>query len=118
MKRLFVLIALSMTATVNAQEENIQAAVSSLSNNEFEKAIEFIDLAAEHPTTKSDPKTWFTMGNIYIEMQQYEKYKNDPRIVKALDSYIKLAKLFPEYETDKVKNIPEKYCSAILPDSF
>ena len=109
-KILVIVLAATMAVNANAQKKNIQSALNSLRHKEFDKAIEYINLAAENPTTKENPKTWFTMGNIYMNMQQDPGYQADKPFKKAVEPYTKLVNLDPKYEAAQVKQ-SLKFCA-------
>ncbi len=104
MKKILVtVLAVGMAAGVSAQKKNIQNAINELRHKEYDKALEYIQLAVENPSTKDNSKAWFTYGNIYMEMQQDPGYKKDQPYKKAVPAYMKLVELDPDYEKKMVK---------------
>ncbi len=91
-----------MGTMVSAQRMNVQNALNSLRNNEYDKAVEYIDMAATNPATAEDPKTWVTMGDIYIKIQADESQNNKEAYKKAAEAYKKAAELKSSYERAKV----------------
>jgi hypothetical protein len=85
-----------------AQKQNIQSASNSLRNKEYDKAIEYINLAANDASSKDNPKTWYVKGNIYMDMQQDAKYKPQSPYREAATSYMKTATLDAKYEKENV----------------
>ena len=59
---------LGLGFTMNAQSVKLQSAISDLRNGRLNKAKANIDAAAEHETTKMDPKTWCYKGLIYCQL--------------------------------------------------
>ncbi len=99
---LLALTALLMMTAGYAQKKNVQSASNSLRNKEYQDAINFIEQAIQDPTTKDDPKTWFTRAQIYAAMDQDPGYADKGYIRQALESYMKVAELKPTYETEQV----------------
>ena len=94
---------LALGFAINAQNLNVQSAISDLKRGYLNKAKTYIDKACVHETTKDDPKTWFWAGTIYSligdaatnPQTQYPKYKNlDPDwCQKAYDAAMRCKEL-------------------------
>jgi len=85
-----------------AQKQNIQTANDYLREKEYDKAVEYINLAIDNPDTKDNVKAWFTRGNIYMAMQNEPgKNANNP-YREAAKSFQKAAQLDAKYEKDAV----------------
>lgn len=101
-KILLALTALLVLTNSYAQKKNIQSASNSLRNKEYKEAIEFIEQAIQDPTTKEDPKAWFTRAQIYAAMDQDPGYADKKYYMQALESYLKVVELKPTYEEEQV----------------
>lgn len=105
MKKLVLAIAvLCLSTTIYAQRSNINSANNSLKYKEYKKAIEYIDEAVKDPSTKDDPKAWFTRGNIYMAMQQDPGYKDEAPYKEGVKSYMKVIELDPDYKASDINN--------------
>lgn len=76
-----------------AQKSAIRTANNHLSYKEYEQAKKAIEGAVADPSTKDDPKAWYTRGNIYFEMQQADQYKSEKLYKEAGRSYLRAAEL-------------------------
>jgi hypothetical protein len=79
MKRLSILlVAVMIYSFAGAQSAKVQSAINYLRNGKLDKAKENIDAAAENPTTMDKAKTWFYLGNVYLNIYMSEnlEYKN------------------------------------------
>mgnify|MGYP000748824685 CR=1 FL=1 len=65
MKLKLLLLAVTLSSVVAAQQSNVQSAANSLKFKELKDAKDYIDKAAEHEQTKNDPKMWLYRGKIY-----------------------------------------------------
>lgn len=99
---LLALTALLMMTAGYAQKKNIQSASNSLRNKEYQEAVDYIELAIKDPTTKDDPKAWFTRAQIYAAMDQDPGYADKNYYKQALESYLKVVELKSSYETEQV----------------
>ena len=101
MKKLAVLIlALFVTAGVNAQQSKVINAYNYLRGGQLDKAKINIDEASKNDQTKSLAKTWFYKGNIYLKIHfadpvKDKKYKDlDTNAIQiAYDCYQKAIEL-------------------------
>ena len=90
---LATLVAVAVATGAQAQKSAIRTANNHLSYKEFEQAKKAIEGAIIDPSTKDDPKAWYTRGNIYFEMQQADQYKAEKLYKEAAHSYIRAAEL-------------------------
>jgi|AntAceMinimDraft_17_1070374.scaffolds.fasta_scaffold28206_2 Tfp pilus assembly protein PilF len=67
-KAAILLIMISYVALTNAQNLKVQSAFNYYNNKQLNRAKEAIDPACVHEDTKSDAKTWFYKGNIYLDI--------------------------------------------------
>lgn len=104
-KAIFIAASVVLSTHGWAQKQNIQSASNSLRNKEYDKAIEYINLAANDPSTKDNAKTWYVKGNIYMDMQQDAKYKPQNPYREAATAYLKAAQLDAKYEKENVDNM-------------
>lgn len=93
---------IAFCASASAQRMNIQNALNALRNNEYDKAIEYIEMAGQNPSTSDDPKTWVTMGDIYLKIQADPNETDKEAYKKAAEAYLKAAELRSSYERAKV----------------
>lgn len=109
MKRIALALTLVLAFTLSyAQSNKVVSAWNYMKPeyNELDKAKEAIDLAAQHPKTQGDAKTWYYRGMVYHKLFQTkdEKFKNlDPNPLKeAYLSYVKAMQLDEKkrYEKD------------------
>lgn len=72
MKRLSIVLMLALMANMAmAQGNAVASAYNYLKNGQPQKAIPEIDKACDHESTKTDAKTWFYKGNIYIQLYTF-----------------------------------------------
>lgn len=114
MKKAILLVSsLSVSIFGWAQKQNIQTASNYLKDNDYAKAIEYINMATADPTTKDNPKAWFVRGSIYMQMQNDTSKKAEKPFKEAGISYMKVAQLDSKYEkdfiTDALKSIAYAY---------
>lgn len=83
----------ALTIPAYAQKSAIRTANNHLSYKEYDQAKKAIEGALADPSTKDDPKAWYTRGNIYFEMQQADQYKGEKLYKEAAKSYIRAAEL-------------------------
>lgn len=76
----FILFLVVGLTQVNAQKAKVQSAINYIKDQyrELDKAKEAIDLATQHPKTMNWDKTWFTRGNVYINIfeSKDKKFQN------------------------------------------
>lgn len=93
-KGLIIAVAIAgLSVSAQAQKSAIRTANNHLSYKEYEQAKKAIEGALADPSTKDDPKAWYTRGNIYFEMQQADQFKADKLYKEAAKSYIRAAEL-------------------------
>lgn len=97
-----VALLMVMGTMASAQRMNIQNAINALRNNEYDEAIEYIEMAEVNPSTADDPKTWVTKGDIYIKIQADQDQNKPEAYQKAAAAYMKAAELKSNYERAKV----------------
>lgn len=110
MKKLFVLV-LTLLVIVSAgfaQKNNTVSAYNTWKKGKLDKAKEYIDKAAVHEKTMTDPKTWTYRGHIYFDISQslLPAYKElDPNALEeAYQSYLKAIEYDPKGDwADKAK---------------
>lgn len=87
----------AFTAVLLAQTNNRTAAFNHLRYGRLDKAKQAIDLAAAHPNTMNDAKTWFYYGNVYlaIHLSDNPDYKklDANALDKAYNAYLKAKEL-------------------------
>lgn len=103
MKKISLIAAsLCVAASSFGQKQNIQSANNMLREKDYTKALEYINLAANDPSTKDDPKTYFVKGNIYMNMQSDANMKASNPYREAAKAYLTAAKLKPGYEKETI----------------
>ncbi len=103
MKKLIVLAAaLSIGVSGWAQKKNVSTAQAALTREDYTKAKSAIDEAVEDPTTKDDPKTWFTRGEIYTVLQGQQAFQSSNPLLEASKSYLKVVELDPGYKKSEM----------------
>ena len=97
MKKITILLILSVSAASFAQSIQVQNMINYLRSKEFDKAKASADAAAIHESTKGTAKMWMNRGNVYkaIYSDTSAKVRNlDAEAEeKALDAYINCLKL-------------------------
>jgi Tfp pilus assembly protein PilF len=76
MKKLILALLMSASLSTFAQKNKVESAALYLRNNEMEDAKNAINLAVEHPDTKTDPKAWFYYASIYDTIYRNPAYNN------------------------------------------
>lgn len=77
---------LTLCVAVNAQNLNVQSAMTDLKRGYLNKAKAAIDKACNHEDTKDDPKTWYYAGLIYSQIgDAATNPKSERRKYKDLD---------------------------------
>lgn len=96
-----------VTGSAWAQKKNVTGAAIELrkSKPDFEKAKEYLEEASKNPSTSDNPKTWYLMGKMYLQMHFTPEYKGQGLYKKAADASFKLIDLDPKYENKDVDNI-------------
>jgi hypothetical protein len=103
MKKITLIAAgISIAFSSFGQKQNIQSANNMLRDKDFDKALEYINLAANDASTKDDPKTYFVKGNIYMAMQTEPKYKDTNPYREATKAYLAAVKLKANYEKETI----------------
>lgn len=105
MMKKITLIAAGISIAVSSfgQKKNIQSAINELNTDkDYNKALEYINMAASDESTKDDPKTYFVKGNIYMNMQADPKYKDTNPYREAAKAYLTAAKLKPNFEKETI----------------
>lgn len=101
-----VLIALASLSvgTGLAQNAAVQSARNYMKEGDFERAKEFINQAAEDPSTKDKAKTWFTKGDLYVMMSENDQYAKatPPPHVEAYNAYKKMIEIDPDFERESM----------------
>jgi tetratricopeptide (TPR) repeat protein len=114
MKKLIavLLLAVLFGSAVNAQEKNIVSAKNYLGYYNKDKnaqdlieAKKFIDLATDHPDSKTKAKMWATRGTVYMLIAQ----SKDPKVTVLSDNPVdEAARSFGEaVKLDEKNNFPE-----------
>lgn len=107
MKRTIIASVLILFASaLFAQNTVVLSAYNYLKNGQLEKAKQYIDQALQNEQSKTQAKTWFYAGNIYlsISITTNEKYKalcENPLQV-AYDSYLKALEIEPEISNEMI----------------
>ncbi len=91
MKKLSLVLAIMvfLIANVDAQKSKRTSALNYLKKGKLDKAKEYIDIAAKHPKTGIDAKTWLYRGNIYVSILTDSTGKYDELKKDAVDEAIK-----------------------------
>ena len=115
MKKVLILFSLSLIISLTgyAQNNKRTSAYMYMQNDEYEKALEAINQAIQHPKTEQDSRTWLYRGQIYYNIAidttgaYVDLVEGDPAIIAA-ESFINAKK----YD-DKDRNANEilNYCS-------
>lgn len=101
-KAILIAAAVSITTLSWAQKQNIQTANDYLRDKDYDKAVEYINLAVNNPDTKDNAKAWYTRGNIYMSMQNEPGKNSNSPYREAATSFMKAAQLDAKYEKDAV----------------
>lgn len=109
MKRiaLFALCLFVVTGSAFAQKKNVTGAAIELKKPkpDYEKAKQYLESAAQDPSTQDYPKTWYLMSKMYMQMQFNDQYKDQLTFKNATDACFKLISLDPGYESAEINNI-------------
>jgi hypothetical protein len=76
MKKLILALLIGAAFSSSAQKNKVESAALYLRNSEMEDAKNAINLAVEHPDTKTDPKAWFYYAAIYDTIYRNPAYNN------------------------------------------
>lgn len=101
-KAILIAAGVSLTSLSWAQKQNIQTANDYLRDKDYDKAVEYINIAVNNPDTKDNVKAWFTRGNIYMAMQNESGKNANSPYREAATSFLKAAQLDAKYEKDAV----------------
>lgn len=101
-KAILIAAGVSLTSLSWAQKQNIQTANDYLRDKDYDKAVEYINMAVNNPDTKDNAKAWFTRGNIYMAMQNESGKNTNSPYREAATSFLKTAQLDAKYEKDAV----------------
>ena len=101
-KAVLVVAALGVTFMGMAQDKFVTSALTALSVKSYDEDKQDIDKAMASPETREKPKALFAKGNIYISLQGQDKYKASNPYREAMQAYMKLAEVKPEYEKEDV----------------
>jgi tetratricopeptide (TPR) repeat protein len=98
MKKILILLTMVLAfGVVNAQKAKRTSAYNYWNDGKLDKAKEYIDPAAQDPSTMSDAKTWLYRGNIYLDIHRSPKPEYKALAPDALqiayDSYKKASEL-------------------------
>ncbi len=99
-KAILITAGVAISLFAHAQKMNIQNASNSLKDKDYSKAIEYINLATNDPSTKDNAKTWYVKGNIYMEMSTDPAKREAKYYQEAANAYMKAAQLDAKYERD------------------
>ncbi len=111
-KAILVIAAVGLTYAGTAQDKYVTSALTNLNTKNFEEAKSDIDRASTNPETQGKPKTLFAKGEIYMSMQQVDKYKASNPYREGAQALIKLAEVKPDYKVDEVN--PVLFYGAIM----
>lgn len=103
-KTLLICLALGLTAPTFAQDRYVTAALTALSQKDYEEAKSDIDKAMSSPETNTKPKALWAKSQVYFELNGIDKYKNDKLWKDAAQSLLKLVELKPEFQKEEVNN--------------
>ena len=101
-KIILVAAAFAFTTTAWAQKQNIQTASNYLNDKDYDKAVEYINMAVNDPSTKDNPKAWYVKSRIYMAMQQDASKKANNPYREAATSLMKVVQLDTKYEKEDV----------------
>ena len=117
-KKGMVLVALSLFGfSANAQKSNVNRASSALTNENFDKAKEFILLALENAETKTQAQTWYYKGRVYENLLIRSKTLNDTVLGLAdetIEAYQKAIALDKDKKAD-YKNSAAEHLKGMTP---
>ncbi len=88
-----------------AQKQNIQSASNYLRDKDYEKALEYIEKAANDESTKDNPKTWYVKAQIYSTMNSDPAMKGKGYYKEAIKAAMKAQELKPGYEKDVLDQV-------------
>ncbi len=110
MKRLTLILAamVMMIANVDAQKSKRTSALNYLRKGKLDKAKEYIDIAAKHPKTGIDAKTWDYRGNIYVTILTDSSGKYDALKKDAVEEAIKSYKNVLKFDKKGILSIEAK----------
>ncbi|MBN3033961.1 MAG: hypothetical protein JW861_00095 [Bacteroidales bacterium] len=110
MKRIqTMLIMILISQAMMAQNNNVVSAYNYHRNGKLDKAKEYIDMAAVHEKTATDPKMWFYRGNIYMDI-----YRSNDETIKALDDQA-LEKAYESYANCRKFDSKNTYTTDVIP---
>lgn len=101
-KAILITAGVALSSLSWAQKQNIQTASDYLRDKDYDKAVEYINMAVNNPDTKDNAKAWFTRGNIFMSMQNEPARNATSPYREAAKSFQKAAQLDAKYEKDAV----------------
>lgn len=101
-KAILIIAALGVTYAGMAQDKYVVSALTALKGNNYDEAKEDIDKAMASPETKEKPKALFARAQVYLQLQNVDKYKNDGPYREAAQALMKLASVKADYEKPTV----------------
>ncbi|MBS1772103.1 MAG: tetratricopeptide repeat protein [Bacteroidetes bacterium] len=113
MKKNLLLVAAVITSAASfAQKQNIQTASNYLKDKDYDKAVEYINMATNDPSTKDSPKAWYMRGHIFMSIQADTTLKKPNSYKEAATSLIKTIELDAKYEKETVDQYLH-YCASM-----
>ncbi len=104
-KAIFIAAAVGITFTGIAQDKYVTTANVAFKSQNYDEAKENIDKALSNPETKEKPKALFAKAQIYLKMQEIEKYKSTAPYREAAQALYKLAEVKGDFEKGTVDQL-------------
>jgi len=106
MKKIILIAAtLGISFAGIAQEKYVTSANVALNSKNYDEAKEDIDKAMASPDTKEKPKALFAKAQIYLSLQNVDKYKAANPYREAFQALTKLVEVKPDYEKQTVDGL-------------
>ncbi len=101
-KIVFIVAIFGVARPAVAQEKYLTSAIVEMKKGNLDEAKEDIDKAMASQEMQEKPKALLAKAQIYLSMQQTEKYKKSTMYQDASAALIKITEVKPDYETDQV----------------
>ena len=104
-KTILIIATLGISFAGIAQDKYVTSANVALNSKNYDEAKEDIDKAMTSPDTKEKPKALFAKAQIYLSLQNVDKYKAGNPYREAFQALNKLVEVKPEYEKQTVDGL-------------
>lgn len=101
-KVLLIAATIGITLPALAQDKYVVSANLALKNQNYDEAKSEIDKAMANPETAKKPKALFSKAQVYFQLQNVDKFKNDNPYREGLQAVMDLAAAKPDYEKASV----------------